>query len=498
MQGIGSGVRSEEEGVMSGRYVRRAAPWLALTLVAAGCQPGVAPGSPGATTAAPAGGTASAAATQSAGSGGSMTLRWYCCLGTGEDAELQVPVEEAVAKRFSESHPGIQLKFEVTTYNEATDTLATQIQGGNAPDIVGPVGVGGAESFHGQWLDLQPYIDKTGFDLTEYEPAAVDLYKSGGEGTIGIPFAVFPSVVFYRTNLFEEAGLNEPPHEYGEKYVWPDGTESDWNYETIRELGRRLTVDEAGNDATEPGFDASKIVQYGFEPYRDDLRGLGAYFGPGSLVADDGETVQIPGAWADAWKYFYDGIWEDHSVMTTPVHESDDWGGQLDFAFFNGRVAMHTNFLWSTYGISEGGDEWDVAAVPSHEAETTSPLNADTFRILKDTKHPDEAFEAMRYLIEDAAAELQKIYAAMPAKPAEQDAFFESYGADFENEVDWNVVKESLQYADIPNWEGYMPEYNATVDALSEAESRWGTEQGLDMDAEIESLRETIQGIWDR
>ena len=42
---------------------------------------------------------------------------------------------------------------------------------------------------------------------------------------------------------------------------------------------------------------------------RDDLRGLGAYFGAGSLAADDGTTVQIPDAWADGWKYFYDGMW---------------------------------------------------------------------------------------------------------------------------------------------------------------------------------------------
>ena len=37
-----------------------------------------------------------------------------------------------------------------------------------APDIVGPVGVGGAEFFHGQWLDLQPLIDKNKFDMTQF------------------------------------------------------------------------------------------------------------------------------------------------------------------------------------------------------------------------------------------------------------------------------------------------------------------------------------------
>ena len=66
--------------------------------------------------------------------------------------------------------------------------------------------------------------------------------------------------------------------------MMPDGTEVDWNYDTVKEIAQILTVDENGKDATEAGFDPTKIVQYGFEPQRDDLRGLGAYFGAGSLV----------------------------------------------------------------------------------------------------------------------------------------------------------------------------------------------------------------------
>ena len=41
------------------------------------------------------------------------------------------------------AYPGSSLKFEVTTYEEAQAALATQIAGGNSPDLAGPVGVGG-------------------------------------------------------------------------------------------------------------------------------------------------------------------------------------------------------------------------------------------------------------------------------------------------------------------------------------------------------------------
>ena len=91
-------------------------------------------------------------------------------------------------------------------------------------------------------------------------------------------------MLFYRRSLFDEAGLAYPPHKYGDKYTMPDGSVVDWNYDTIAKMAKILTVDKNGKDATQDGFDPEKIVQWGFEPQRDDLRGLGAYFGAGQLA----------------------------------------------------------------------------------------------------------------------------------------------------------------------------------------------------------------------
>ena len=140
-------------------------------------------------------------------------IRWYCCLGTG-DAPEQVEVERKVAEDFNASHPGIHLQFEGFVYDGARATRSrSSSASGNGPDIVGPVGIGGAEAFHGQWLDLQPLIDKTGFDMSQFPESTVDLYNAGGEGQVGIPYAVYPSVLFYKADMFKEAGLDEPPHD---------------------------------------------------------------------------------------------------------------------------------------------------------------------------------------------------------------------------------------------------------------------------------------------
>lgn len=423
-------------------------------------------------------------------------MRWYCCLGTGEDPAQQ-PTEKSVSDAFATAYPGSSLKFEVVTYDDARNTLATQIRGGNSPDLVGPVGIGGFAAFPGQWLDLAPYITKSHYDLSQFDPAAVDFYKSATEGEIGIPFDVYPSMVWYKKDMFAEAGLAEPPHTYGSTYTMPDGSSVDWSYDTLKTIAMKLTVDKNNKAADEAGFDPTKIVQYGFEPQRDDLRGLGAYWGAGNLTAADGKTVVIPDAWKVAWKFFYDGMWTSHFIMNGKVYASQEFNGG-GYAFFSGRVAMSENFLWTTYGVADAGTDWDLAAIPSYNGKVTSPLNADSFGILKGTKNPDAAFAALDYLTGNASDQLLQAYGGMPARPDKQDAFFTQLGKTdkFPTKVDWQVAKDSVAYADNPNFETPMPKYNETLDILSKYLSKWTTTAGLNMDAEFDALQKEIQATW--
>src|SRR3954471_2658423 len=87
---------------------------------------------------------------------GATVIRWFCCLGAG-DAPEQVAVEKQMIDQFNASHDDIQIAGEFVLYAQACDPLATEIAGGNPPDINGPVGFGGANAFAGHWLDLAPY-----------------------------------------------------------------------------------------------------------------------------------------------------------------------------------------------------------------------------------------------------------------------------------------------------------------------------------------------------
>ena len=71
-------------------------------------------------------------------------------------------------------------------------------------------------------------------------------------------------------------------------------------------------------------------------------------------------------------------------------------------------------------------------------------------------------------MLDDSSDELLQLYGGMPAGLDKQDAFFETLGQSegFPDEVDWQVAKDSLEYADNPNFEAPMPKYNETLDIL--------------------------------
>ncbi|MRR29907.1 extracellular solute-binding protein, partial [bacterium] len=425
---------------------------------------------------------------------GQVEIRWFIGLGTGTDPE-QLTAEQEVVDAFNAAHPDIKLVTEIVTYESAFDTLATELAAGNPPDIVGPMGVDGAESFHGQWLDLTDLIAKNKYDLTQFDQGAVNFYKTGGEGQLGIPFGIYPSVMYYNKPLFDEAGLAYPPHKYGEAYIMPDGTSLEWNYDTVQKLAMILTVDANGKDATDPAFDAANIVQYGYVPQYQDARAMGSYFGAGSLVAADGKTAQIPPEWAAGWKWIYDGTWKYHFIPNQAVIDSPEMGAGDPFG--GGRVAMALTHTW--YYSEIALENWDMGVVPSYNGKTTANFNADTFRIMKATKNPDAAFTVLKYLLDDASIKLLNTYGAMPARTSDQVAYLAALNDVYPWKPDFNVAVEGIAYADNPSFEAWMPNYlEARARVANDFTTMLQSTGGLNMDDEIAKLKADLQVIFDK
>ena len=442
-------------------------------------------------------------ATEAPATSEKVQIRWFVGLGTGTDP-VQVAVQEEVVADFNASQDKIELVLEVVPYDAARDTLSTQIASGAGPDIVGPVGWGGSNDFYGQWLDVSPYIQSSGFDTSVFDPALVKFYQTE-EGQVGLPFAVFPGAIYFQPAMFDEAGLAYPPQVYGEKYVFPDGTEADWNWETITKVAQLLTVDVNGKNSTEEGFDRTQIVQVGYSPQWQSLLSLGTFYGGAAKIysgdAKGSYASTIPDSWKEGWKWYYNGMYGDQPFAATgPLAGAPEFGnGNL---FNAGKAAMGLTQTWYTCCLADmvkAGIEFQVGIQPiGANGQIAGRVDADTFRILKSSKHPAEAFEVLAYLITTGGDTLLPVYGAMPAIASKTEAFFAKKSADypFVTEESWNVFIQGLAYPDTPSSEQYQPNSIKANARFATFFDLMNNTEGLDFDAEFQKLVDDLNVLY--
>ncbi len=422
-------------------------------------------------------------------------VNWFVGLGTGTQPN-QIDVQNKVVADFNASQDAIELKINIAASNQvAPDALSTLIAAGTAPDIIGPVGFDGSNQFAGQWLDLQPYVDKAKYDLGQFPDNLVNLYQAGDQGLLGIPFAVYPGMIFYNADLFDEADLAYPPAKFGDKYML-DGKEVDWSWDTLATIAKILTVDANGNDATSADFDPAKIVQFGFNHQWGTQRADFSTFGGAPVIDEATGKVLIPDNWRAEAQWVYNGIWKDHFIPTATYDASDLLKPS---AFASGKVAMSRVPFWYTCCLGDLKSNWDLAVVPSYNGTFYAPADADTFRIYKGTKNPDAAFTVLQYLLGEGAGDLLAAYGAYPARPDLQAAAIAKQAETYPSVKNWDAVAPSLEYATVPHHESYYPNYSKGQQRFNDFRTlMYGdTGESMDVNAELDKLQSDLQTIVD-
>jgi multiple sugar transport system substrate-binding protein len=391
-----------------------------------------------------------------------IRVRWFVGLGGGV-SDYQISVEREVVSDFNASQDKIELVLEVIpdVDNQPASTLSAEIASGNGPDIMGPVGLDKSNAFRDQWLDLAPYLRETSFDLVS-DPALRMFFQSE-VGQFGLPVGVYPAAVYYVPSLFANAGLNYPPNKYGDKYLMPDETEVEWNWDTLTQIARFLTLDANGRNASDPGFDPNRIVQLGFDfQWQTNVPYVASYrVGAATIVQNNLST--IPDSWKEAMKWYYDSMWGDQPFIANGTLASPDIN--LGNLFNSGKLAMAITPLWYAccYEYLGTNFEFQFAALPvGDDGKVHGRVDVDTFRIWKGTKHPKEAFEVLSYLLTTGAEKLLPAFGDIPALPAQRDASFAKKSVDypFVTQESWDVFLQGLAYPDIPSAEQAQPNWS--------------------------------------
>jgi multiple sugar transport system substrate-binding protein len=429
------------------------------------------------------------------GPNGGVVVSWFIGLGAGTQP-AQIGPEQAFAAAYNASQKDVYLSLQIVDNTQAANILKTQIAAGAAPDIIGPVGVEGLNIFRDQLMDLAPTIAKNNYTFNGVDPKLVDFFKLGNNGaTVGVPFAVYPSFLYYNKALFKEAGLPDLPTKVGDLYQGKP-----WDLDNLTSVAEKLTVDKAGNDATSAKFDPTNIVQWGFDSQYEDnsARAEDAWFGAGSFLAADGKTAQIPDYVTQGETWFNDGVWKNHFIPTQAQISSALLGAGGEFG--SGNLAINESHTWFTCCVAppKGTKQFDFgfAINPLVNGKITAPLHADTFSILKSTKVPDAAWKALTAMV--ASTDLLTTYGAMPADQTKQKAWEATIDKGFPGiKLDWSVPEAMLAYPDVPNHQSWMPDYAKAKAALQAFQNKYRTTSGVDITAELATLKTTLQGIFD-
>ncbi len=425
-----------------------------------------------------------------------VDVRWFIGLGMGGEPE-QLLVHEDVVARFNETHPNINLVLEVVDTDVAYEVLAAQIAAGNAPDLVGPVSIRGANPVAGEFLDLDPLIEGFRFDVSRWPEAALDALRDLDGTLTSLPFASYPAMIFYNKTLFDLAGLPYPPAESDQPYGVGTEWEGTWDFDKLTEIAQVLTIDLFGRRATSDNFNRSQTVQWGFvHQWIDDPRAQGSFFGAGTFVAEDG-TAQAPDRWVAEWNWYHDAIWE---LGISPSQEQLDSEALAGNAFASGRVAMASAHLSYTCCITNddgsGKDFWDLALMPTHRGKANAVLYTETLRILASTENPEVAFEVLTWLVTEGAPDLIASYEAIPADGAETDALFASLDETYPQGVNWDVAVASMAYVNSPSHESNMPNFAEAQARIDEFGATILSDPELDIDDVVDALVEDLTAIF--
>lgn len=410
--------------------------------------------------------------------------------GTGTDPD-QVKAQEALAKKFNDSHDKIEMEFLIVPNKEATERFLTMVSGGDAPQLVGPHGTSTIARFKEYWEDITPYITKDSYDFGDFYGPAVSI-NSYPDLNAGIPLGIYPSFLFYNKDAFDAAGLPYPTHDFADK---------SWDINALKETALKLTLDKDENTPVDPGFDPKTIKQWGYADTWTDMRGQLTMFGAagqGRPTSEDFKTAMFNSPeWVFGAQWIHDGVFKDYFIPDSAAQSAIDSTGADPFG--SGQVAVWYSHTWyMSEGLNELPFKYDIAPLfYNQKGERISRIHADMFTMVKNAKNKDEAWEVMKWLTApEQIVDVCKIYGCLPARQSAEEAYLNYMKERFPG-IDYDVIFKSIDYLDKPTHESWVPDWGKVNDSLNNVQSIIYTDPTADIQVIMDQGNTDLQKILD-
>ena len=281
------------------------------------------------------------------------------------------PTMKQLAKNFQEEHPNITIEFQNVPAEQSAQKLTAQVAGGNPPDVAFvDASTTAAFASREALVNLDDYVERSDVvDPADY----VDAFKTFTtyeDSLYGLPFDGESTGLFYRTDMFEEAGIDGPPK----------------TWEEFEAAAQALT-DESNN-------------KYGYELFAPES----AYYwypwlwqNGGELLSDDGQEVLFDSPEAKEAAEFYVGLTD---YAPEDYLNSNSYDGRVAFA--QGQVGMYMAGAWFAGVMNDEypdiKDKWATAPLPEGSAGCATTIAGDALVMFQGSDNQDAAWKWMEYL----------------------------------------------------------------------------------------------------
>lgn len=276
-------------------------------------------------------------------------------------------------KEFETANPNITVKLIRDNDKSYYDKLTTQITAGKGPDIVRVEPPRASQFIAAGWA--LPLGDAAG-SKDDYFPASLESVTKDGE-LYGVPVDLSALALFYRTDLFTAAGIENPPATWDE----------------FQADAQKLTSGDTHGVGLFGGWG-------GFEFYP-------WLWQAGADVLNDDQTKAVFNS-ADAVRALQ--LWVDLQATAMPAGMATATEDDLKGPFVSGSLAMMTSGPWMIPSMKAAGidGKWAVAPLPEDKSAATVLGGLDLL-VLKNTEHAEAAKTFVTWLMQDS---VQKVWAS--------------------------------------------------------------------------------------
>lgn len=352
---------------------------------------------------------------------------------------------------FKEENPDVNITVTAIPWASAHDKIQTAIAAGTVPDVI-QMGT----TWMADFADAFAPVPEN-FDLSDFSAGPLEAGQVNGE-QLGVPWYVDTHVLYYRTDIAEQAGWDHAP-------------------ETLDEL-KQMAADVKQVDGVENGI---YISPSGADSWQGTLW---AFFSSGvSLMDDEGnwtlDTPQMHEATEYIDSFFKDGITGTNLDVTPGVSITQ---------FVNGETPIMTGGPTAISQIADQGgdpDSYATAVIPKGESSTSFVGGAD-FVVMDEAANPDAGWKFIQWMTKPETQ--VEWYKTATVLPSSQSAWEDETLAGNDKMVAYGEQLKSTQAPPaVPTW----AQVSAAGDRIMEQiyKGRLSVDEGLkNLQAEAESI----------